>query len=212
MDLKIEPFEKYTNRYEGWFTENRFAYESELAAVEQMIPKEGAGVEIGVGSALFAGPLGVRFGVDPSPAMLRIAAGRGIRAVYGIGEDLPYGGAKFDYALMVTTLCFLNDVHEAFREVFRVLKPGGCFINGFVDRTSRIGRMYEKNKEKSDFYRIARFYSIDEVMMHLKGAGFSHFEHVQTIFRFSSELTGIEPAKPGYGEGSFVVTKAVKEA
>ncbi len=35
---KIEPFEKYTNRYEEWFDKNKFVYESEVAAVRRLIP------------------------------------------------------------------------------------------------------------------------------------------------------------------------------
>jgi len=59
--MKIEPFEKYTQKYEDWFERNRFAYESELQAVRAMLPKEGIGVEIGVGSGKFAVPLNIKF-------------------------------------------------------------------------------------------------------------------------------------------------------
>ena len=41
---KIEPFEKYTNRYEEWFDKNKFVYDSEVAAVRRLIPNKGAGI------------------------------------------------------------------------------------------------------------------------------------------------------------------------
>jgi len=210
--MKIEPFEKYTRRYEDWFEKNRFAYESELQAVRAMLPKEGIGVEIGVGSAKFAVPLGIKYGVEPSIKMREIARKRGIEVIEGVAENLPYNDSKFDYALMVTTLCFLDDVNAAFKEVHRVLKPEGYFINGFVDNESKIGKIYEKHKEESVFYRIARFYSVNEVVKHLEKAGFKNFEFNQTIFHSLREIQSVEPVKSGYGEGSFVVIKAKKES
>jgi len=206
--MKIEPFEIYAQKYEDWFERNKFAYESELQAVKAMLPKEGVGIEIGVGSARFAAPLGIKYGVEPSAKMREIAIKRGIDVVKGNAENLPYDDSKFDYALMVTTLCFLDDVNSAFKEVHRVLKPAGYFINGFVDNKSKIGKIYENHKEESVFYRIARFYTVNEVVKHLEKAGFKDFDFNQTIFHTLPEIQSIEPVKPGYGEGSFVVIKA----
>jgi hypothetical protein len=33
---KIEPFERYANKYEDWFERNKFAYESELRAIRRL--------------------------------------------------------------------------------------------------------------------------------------------------------------------------------
>jgi len=62
---KLKPFEEYTKRYEDWFKKNKFAYESELLAVKELIPANGEGIEIGVGSGKFAEPLGIKLGVEP---------------------------------------------------------------------------------------------------------------------------------------------------
>ena len=208
--MKIEPFETHTQKYEDWFDRNRFAYESELKAVKAMLPKKDKGVEIGVGSGRFAAPLGIKSGIEPSPKMRAIAEKRGIEVVNGVAERLPYNNETFDYALMVTTLCFLDDVDASFREVHRILKPNGYFINGFVDRESKLGKYYEINKLNSVFYSVARFYSVDEVVRHLEKTGFRDFEFNQTIFHNLRDIYNIEPTKPGYGEGSFVVIKARK--
>ena len=96
---------------------------------------------------------------------------------------------SFDLVLMVTTLCFLDDVKKAFSEVYRILKPGGSFINGFVDKNSKVGRIYQKDKQKSVFYRVAFFFTTEEVIKLLKEAGFRKFEFRQTIFNTLDKIT-----------------------
>lgn len=206
---RIEPFDKYALRHEEWFVKNKFAYESELRAVRMMLP-DGDGIEVGLGSGRFAAPLGVEFGIDPSIEMMRIAKKRRIKAVCGIAEALPFRSLLFNFVLMVTTICFLDDVEVALKEAFRVLKSGSNLIIGFIDRDSPVGRFYQKHKEKSVFYRVANFYTVDEVITHLTNIGFSSFSFVQTIFSALPEITTIEPVKEGYGDGSFIVVKATK--
>jgi len=208
---RVEPFEKHTDQYEKWFEKNRFAYESELRAVKTLLPKNGTGIEIGVGTGRFAAPLGIKLGVEPSQEMGNIARQKGIEVLDGIAEELPFDDAQFDFALMVTTICFLDDIEESFKEAFRVLKTDGTFIIGFVDRKSPVGMMYEKHKDENVFYKDATFFSVDEVISFLKKAGFKDFTFSQTIFSHLNEINNIEPVKEGYGEGSFVVIRGVKK-
>lgn len=205
---KVNPFEKHTSDYENWFEKNHFAYTSELNAIKEQLPKNGDGLEIGVGSARFAAPLGIEFGIEPSSRMRKIAKQRGIEVIGGIAENLPFANAQFDYILMVTTICFLDDIGKAFREAHRVLKKSGYFIVGFVDKSSTLGKLYEKNKNENKFYKVATFYSADEVISHLKQAGFGEFNFVQTIFHTLNEITEVEPVKNGLGQGSFIVISA----
>jgi len=207
---RIEPFEKHPFRYEDWFERNGFAYESELRAIRALLPKSKKGVEIGVGSGRFAGPLGIRYGVEPSAKMREIARSKGIEAIDGIAEDLPYDDAQFDLALMVTTICFLDDLKAAFEEAHRILKPNGALIIGFIDEDSPIGKLYWQHKNESVFYKIAVFYSMKDVVSLLEETGFGDFEYRQTIFHNLADVNSVEPVKEGYGEGSFVVVKALK--
>jgi ubiquinone/menaquinone biosynthesis C-methylase UbiE len=204
------PFEQNSEQYDSWFEKHPFAYQSELEAIRMLLPIPGKGLEIGVGSGLFAAPLGIRIGVDPSIAMAERAKERGITVVKGVAEALPFTDNEFDTALMVTTVCFLDDIDLAFQEAFRVLKPGGAFIIGFVDRNSVIGKAYEQRKNESLFYKDATFYSVDDLLAHLKQAGFSTFSFSQTLFGPIDEMREPDRAKKGCGEGSFVVIKAEK--
>jgi len=207
---KIEPFEKYTQQYENWFDINKYAYQSEINAIKSLMPDFKNGVEIGVGSGKFALPLGLKFGIEPSSKMRKIAQSKGIEVIDGVAEDLPLKNEDFDLVLMVTTLCFLDDVKKVFLEVYRILKKGGYFINGFVDKKSKIGKIYQKNKEKSIFYKIAVFYSTEEVISLLKETCFKNIELRQTIFNTLDRISGVEEVKEGHGEGSFIAIRARK--
>lgn len=208
MNKKIEPFERYAEKYERWFERNRFVYLSELEAIRRHLPKTGCGLEIGVGSGRFAAPLGVKFGVEPSKSMARIAKQRGISVVMGVTEELPFISNYFDFALMVTTICFLNDIESAMKEIRRVLKPEGLIIIGFIDKNSPIGKLYQRHKEDSLFYRVATFYSVKEVITYLERLHFNDFRFTQTIFKNLIDIRDIEQVVDGYGDGSFVVIVA----
>ena len=208
---RVKPFEKYTRRYEDWFEVHPEVYQSEIKAIQQLLLPARQSVEIGVGSGRFAAPLGIIYGLDPSRRMLNIARQRGIEVVAGIAENLPFLNAQFDLVLMVTTICFLDDPERSFAEVQRVLKPQGGFFIGFIDKNSPLGRLYQKQRNKNVFYRIARFYSVEEVVHILRKTGFGEFHFSQTIFRNPDKITAIEPVKSGYGEGSFVVVRAQKQ-
>lgn len=207
---RVESFEKNVDRYEAWFDRNRAAYESELEALRALLPKSGEGLEVGVGTGRFAAPLGVRVGVDPSSAMSKVAMDRGIEVHFGVGENLPFQDSSFDFVLLVTTICFLDDVPTALGEAYRVLKFGGCILVGLIDRESSLGKVYEKRKQDNEFYRDATFLSVNEVVYHLKQAGFRDFVFRQTIFQNPTEMKQPDPVRSGYGEGSFVVVRAKK--
>ncbi len=192
--------------YDEWFVENQSVYLAELKALKKVIPTAEKGLEIGVGTGRFALPFDVCVGIDPSREMLSIAEKRGIKAILGKGESLPFRDEEFDYALVVTTLCFVRNPKKVVREAGRVVKKGGKLIIGMIDRDSPLGRLYQ-NKD-SPFYKVAKFFSVAGVMKLLERNGFGDFLTYQTIFQCPSEVRQMEKVKEGYGEGSFVVISA----
>jgi SAM-dependent methyltransferase len=207
---KAAPFERHTERYEGWFEEHEAAYRSELEALRRLVPTTGYGIEIGVGSARFAGPLGMQVGIDPSGKMLEYARERGVEVVKGVAESLPFKDGTFDTALIVTTICFVDDVSQTLTEAARVLRPDGALVIGYIDENSPVGEIYQEKKDQNPFYREAVFVSTEELVDALETAGFTDFEFVQTIHHWPGEIDGPEPVESGYGDGSFVGIKATR--
>lgn len=199
-------FNIYIEEYEQWFETNKLAYLSELEALRKAFPSSWKnGLEIGVGTGRFAQPLGIKIGIDPSEEMLKFARKRGIKTVWGKGESLPFKDFEFDVVLLAFTLCFVEEPKKVLKEAKRVLKPKGRIIIGIIDRNSKLGRVYQGRKNNSKFYRVATFYSVDEVINMLNELCFKNIRTLQTLSVLPSELQEIEPAREGYGKGSFVV-------
>ncbi len=207
---KTEPFDNHLKEYEEWFDSNHFVYLSELDAVRKVLPSQGRGIEIGIGSGLFAEPLGIKEGCDPSAEMRGKAQKRRLKVKECVAEALPYENGSADYVLMVTTICFVDDPQKTFKEIFRVLKPEGSVIVAFVDKDSPVGKIYLENKAKSMFYKEATFFSTDEILKLLRNAGFTTDRIVQTVFGKLNEIHEIQQSKEGHNEGSFVVIKGIK--
>lgn len=208
---KTKPFDKYYKDYEEWFRHHEQVYKSELKAVAHFIPEKGKGIEIGVGNGMFAVPLGIKEGVEPSYEMRKQARQKNLNAWFGIAEQLPLEDETYDYALMVTTICFVDDPRIALREIYRILRLNGSIILGFVDKNSPLGKVYQKNKKKSKFYSEANFFSASEMENLLDDVGFERLEFVQTLFGQLDEVKEEQDFRKGYGQGSFVVVRGIKK-
>jgi len=91
-------------------------------------------LDVGCGTGMMArsakavvGPDGLVVGVDPSWAMLDQARGQGRidAGIIGIAERLPVKDGEFDFLTMSFALRHVSDLVGAFREMARVLRPGG---------------------------------------------------------------------------------------
>jgi len=203
-------FNTYHGRYESWFVRHPAAYHSELLALRALLPWRGLGLEIGVGTGRFAAPLGVKVGVDPSKAMLAYAIERGVSGIQGVAEALPFKDEVFDYSLVVTTICFVDDPKVMLNETHRVLKPGAPLVIGFVDRASMLGQHYLDHQAENVFYRESRFYSAAEVQALLSDTGFIDQIWGQTLSKPLKEIQEIEPLCEGRGNGGFVLVTAAR--
>ena len=207
---KTGPFNNYSDEYDDWFIINKYAFQSELNAIKKALPENGDAIEVGIGSGIFAAALGIKEGIDPSEAMREKARKRGIRVMDAVAENLPYAEKSKDAVLMVTTICFVDDIYKSFQEVHRVLKDDGHFIIGFVDKNSPIGKFYLEHKDENIFYKDAIFFGTEELYEILKGTGFKINNTYQTVFGKLEEINEVQKVLIGYGEGSFVVIKAHK--
>lgn len=200
-------FDRYYKKYDAWYEKNKFAYLSELEALKKVLPKRGRGLEIGVGTGRFAASLGIATGIDPSKNMLRIAEKRGVDTQVGSGEHLPFGNSAFDYAVIIITICFVENPLRVLKETRRVLKKNGKIIIGIIDKDSFLGKFYRK--KKSIFYQEANFFSVKEITDLLKTAKFSRFSYYQVLFELPNEINSIEKSRKGFGKGGFVIISAI---
>jgi ubiquinone biosynthesis O-methyltransferase len=81
-------------------------------------------------------------GVDASAEMIAAAranpANGGLPIAYEVAEasHMPFPEASFDVVVAMTILCFVGDARPFFREIARVLRPGGRLVIGELGRRS----------------------------------------------------------------------------
>jgi ubiquinone/menaquinone biosynthesis C-methylase UbiE len=209
LKMKDNPFDIFTDEYENWFKENEPIFQSELLALKQVIPIGKEGIEIGIGSGIFAEKLNIKFGIDPSDRMLDYAKQRNLVAQKGFAENLPYPDKSFDFAAFITSICFVDNPEKALKEAHRIIKDNGEIIIAFIDKESSLGKTLELEKEDSKFYRHAKFYSVSGMIEMIVNSHFEITEIFQTLIEMNSKI----PESPikGYGNGSFVVIKGKKK-
>lgn len=207
-------FNKYSESYENWFStaEGRLIKETEVRAAESLVP-EGEGLEVGVGSGIFATELGVKYGIDPAEELLQLASSRGVKAVLGTAEKLPLKGKSLDFLLLMFTLSFLADPLRALCEIHRVLKPEGKLIACFIPKESPWGELYRKKKtENHAFYRHARFHTISKIRELLEKSGFKESVAVSTLFQKPGSVKKTEdPVEGAHKSGGLCCFRAKKD-
>ena len=117
-------------------------------------------------------------GVDVDPEMLRAAERRasamklGVTFVEGRAERLPVNDERFDLVLAVTVLCFVEDPAASFRELARVLRPGGRVVLGELGRHNLWAASRRvRGWLGSPTWQAAHFWSRGELRRHLREAG-----------------------------------------
>ncbi len=111
-------------------------------------------LELGSGTGFFllnlmqAGVIGKGYVTDISPGMVEVALrnasslGLDVSGRVADAESIPYEDASVDLVVGHAVLHHIPDVEGAFREVLRVLKPGGRFV--FAGEPTRIGDWYAR--------------------------------------------------------------------
>lgn len=100
------------------------------------VPAAGRVLDVGCGTGVLLAqvhrtePTARGVGVDVTPAMLRVAAGRlqGVSLVQASGDALPLADASFDRVVTTSALHYVEQPAVMLAEMRRVLAPGGSVI------------------------------------------------------------------------------------
>jgi len=190
--------------YDRWFEENASVYQAEVRALKALLPKGGTALEVGAGTGRFAVALELLFAVEPSRNMASVARSRGVAVCQAFGEALPYPRQSFDWILMATVLCFVDNEKAILAECHRVTRPQGHLLIGMIDPQSQLGAIYEARKSTDAFYSVASFHSVEHTTHLLKDGGFEVEDCAQTILGMPYQTPGWDDVRSGYGSGAFV--------
>lgn len=132
------PFDAGAREYDAWYDSAYGAavLRAEVECLQPLLDGRGPTVEVGAGSGRFCAALGGMCGLDPSRAMLEIAAARGLHVIRGVGEALPFRDGSLGHVLFVATLEFVEDPSRALREAARVLRRDGSLAIGLLSASS----------------------------------------------------------------------------
>ncbi|OOZ39714.1 hypothetical protein BOW53_10365 [Solemya pervernicosa gill symbiont] len=134
--------------YEAWYHTSRGCWvaQREFRLLRRLMPMEPGAtlLDLGTGTGHFARRYAaaglVVTGLDPDQNALDYARtlGGGIDYVEGSGLSLPFADNSFDYAVAVTSLCFVDDPARALQEMWRVTRRG--VVLGLLNRHSLLYR------------------------------------------------------------------------
>lgn len=212
--------DEHARNYDEWFATEigRFIDMLESnTALDLLEPQRGMKIlDAGCGTGNFCiklARLGCTVtGVDISPDMLTIA-----RSKYSHGlaidyletdlKHLPFSDASFDGVLSMAVFEFVEEIDQVYRELYRVLKPGGKLLIGTINKDSSWGQFYLQNARANEhsIFNKAFLHQLDE----LKALNPSDFETWQGClfipprqedadYTFSNEASLTGTARPGF--------------
>ncbi len=162
-------FRSLAAAYDRWFTTPLGQY---VAMQEQQLLRSALAehppakaLEVGAGTG-FATQVLVAMGwdvvaVEPSAAMRKVGEQKlpAVQWVDAFAEALPFPAQSFELLLFFTTLEFVNDPRRALQEAWRVLKPAGALLIGFLEAESPWVALYRHRADLGELpWTAARFY------------------------------------------------------
>jgi SAM-dependent methyltransferase len=209
-------FDVSAKRYDAWYDKpfGKSAFNLEKACIKSLCKNlKLPFLEVGAGTGRFAQALDIDYGIDVSIGSLKFAKKREIIPIKGDGESLPFVDSFFGAVFIIVTLCFVNEPVKVLKEASRVLKDEGAVILGLILKESPWASFYkEKGEAGNIFYRIAKFYSFEELKAMSEKVGLKIVEVSSTMFQFPTETPlHFELSKSGYFKGAgFVAVRLGK--
>lgn len=194
-------FDERADEYDSWYDDS-LLFDIELTALQELqtsfnSPK----LEVGVGSGRFAAEIATDFGLDPAFSPLQISRSRNIGVMQGVGECLPLADSSIASVYMLFSLCFVTTPQDVLAECYRVLRPAGHLVLGFVPASGVWGQALNSKKENNHpFYKYATFYTTSQVELLLENAGFSMVEQRSSLFQQPDRLLALEHSRQGLSE------------
>ncbi len=187
-------------------------------------------LDVGIGTGLVArealqliGTTGSLIGVDPSPGMMGEIDLPGVDLRAGRAEALPCADASCDFLSMGYALRHISDIHAAFSEFHRTLRPGGrllileiskpdgAFARGLLKTYMRavvplIARVVARQTDTAELWRyywdtIEACMSGEAVIEALRAVGFEQVRRERQLGIFS-EFTAVKPMPPTVAPGA----------
>ncbi|MEM2449295.1 MAG: class I SAM-dependent methyltransferase [Candidatus Methanomethylicaceae archaeon] len=206
----MKVFNEFAEEYDKWYEQNREVFESECKLISSL-ELEGFGIEIGVGTGIFAPFSKISIGIDPAINMLKIAKRRKIEVIRAVGEALPFRNEIFDFVIMITTLPFLRSTEMTLEEIRRILRSKGRVVIVDIPKNSKWGESYEEKKAKGHrFYKYANFYNFEEILELLKKKSFKIEKIKATLRQPPGEVKFVENPEDEFKGHGFVGIKAMK--
>ena len=124
-------------------------------------------------------------GVDVTEKQVEITRSKGIDARLSDGEDLPFEDETFDIVLLSEVIGHMNP-EKAFKEAFRVLKPGGIIHATTYPETLQL-------KPEFSSYTL---YPVSDLIKEMKKAGFNNAAKTEFPSFSFSDFVYLRGSKP----------------